>query len=124
MARVEDLSTIGGSFELVVDRGCMHSLGGNRARSAFVDTVVRLTARGSRAYIAGWVPTASGRSRRANATARLGVALFRPDEIATRFGDTFDVELLGEVCERVSMPGALFIGAHGVTLASYWMTRR
>jgi SAM-dependent methyltransferase len=84
---VTDLAKINGTFSLVVDNGCLHSLLGNRAREAYVGTVLRLTRPGSRYFLRCFEKDPRRRFLSMN-------ALVKPGEVEHRFGRWFTIETL------------------------------
>jgi SAM-dependent methyltransferase len=125
LADVTRVGQLGGAFDLIVDRGLLMSLFGERARAAYASTLLRLTAEGGSHYqyqwelpqdprvlSAGWWPT------------RVKGFVISPGEIEDRFGDAFVVEQLHRSIEAADDPGIRRMGIRQVAKTSFWLQRR
>ncbi len=111
VADVTGLAGIDGPFDLVLDYGCLHSLVGERAREAYVRTVLRLTRPGSRFVLTGFVSDPQSRFR------FIPIAL-ETGEVERRFGGEFDIE------DRVVMPGGIRMVLYSTEIHRYRMKRK
>jgi len=112
-------------FDLIVDRGLLMSLFGERTRRSYASALTRLTADGSCIYQDQWelpeVPRAL--SPGWVATAVMGVVV-TPGEVDRRLGDAFLVETLRRSVEPSDDPGMRRMGIRYVAKTSYWLQRR
>lgn len=126
--RIADVTRLGGveeAFDLIVDRGLLMSLFGERARRAYASALVRLAAAGGSAYQYQWVLPEPPRALSAvGLVARTRGVVLVPDELEHRLGHAFSVEVLSRSVEPADDPGIRRMGIRQVAKTSYWLTRR
>ena len=114
-----------GPFDLIVDRGLLMSLFGERARRTYTSAVIRLTTDGSGVYQAQWelpeVPRVLSPGWFVTAAKGIVVA---PDEVEQRLGEAFLIERLCRSVEPTDDPGMRRLGIRSVAKTSYWLRRR
>ncbi len=122
---VTDLDTQLGTFDVVVDRGLLMSLFGERARTAYAERLTALVAPGGGMYQHQWELPGHPRMLSPGwlaATTRGVVAT--PGEVERRFGEAFHVERLHRSIESTADPGIRRMGIREVAVSAYWLTRR
>ena len=124
-ADVTRIGQMGSGFDLIVDRGLLMSLFGERARRAYASALVRLAAEGGSFYQYQWVLPEEPRGLTPGwlATQLKGLVV-APGEIERRFGDAFVVEELHRSIEPTDDPGIRRMGIRQVAKTSYWLQRR
>ncbi len=112
-------------FELIVDRGLLMSLFGERARRSYAWALIRLTTGGSCVYQDQWELPQAPRALSPGwvATAVKGVVV-APGEVERRLGDAFLVETLRRSVEPTDDPGMRRTGIRCVAKMSYWLQRK
>jgi SAM-dependent methyltransferase len=124
-ADVTRLGQLGGAFDLVVDRGLLMSLFGERARGPYASALIRLTAEGGSHYQYQWELPRDPRLLSAGWWAsKVKGFVTSPGEIEDRFGDAFVVEQLYRSIEPTDDPGIRRMGIRQVAKTSYWLQRR
>jgi SAM-dependent methyltransferase len=115
----------GGSYDLIVDRGLLMSLFGERARRAYARRLMRSSGEGSSVYLYQWELPRPPRSPSPGwfATKVKGFVV-APGEIEDRLGDVFEIEPLRRSIERTDDPGIRRLGIAQVAKTSYWLRRR
>ena len=126
--RVADATRLGatdGAFDLIVDRGLLMSLFGERARRAYASALIRLAADGGSLYQHQWVLPQYPRVPSAGWLAtKVKAFVTAPDEIDDRFGEAFAVEQLRRSIEPTDDPGMRRMGIRQIAKTSYWLRRR
>jgi SAM-dependent methyltransferase len=126
--RLGDVTTLeaeDGAYDLIVDRGLLMSLAGERARRAYGEAVVRLAAVGGHAYQFQWVlPARPPPLSPAWLATRTRSVVLAPDELERRLGRAFAVEVVRRSVERADDPVIRRMGIRRVAKTSYWLTRR
>ena len=124
-ADVTRLPGLDGPFDLIVDRGLLMSLFGERARRAYTHAVTALTAPGSVVYQHQWVlPEEPSPLSRAWLATRLNGFVLTPGELEARFGSAFAIEPLTESLEDTDDPGIRRLGIPRVVKTSWLLRRR
>jgi SAM-dependent methyltransferase len=114
-----------GTFDLVVDRGLLMSLLGERARRAYSSTIIRLTAADGNVYQHQWVLPETPRAGSPTwLVSRAKGILLAPGELDRRLGQAFSVEVLSREVAPADDPGMRRIGIRQVAKTTYWLTRR
>jgi SAM-dependent methyltransferase len=126
--RLADVTSLDGSdasFGLIVDRGLLMSLFGERARRSYSAAVTRLASPDARAFEFQWVLPGPPPipSRAWLATKAKGLVL-APDELAARLGSAFAIEVLRRSVEPADDPGMKRLGITRVAKTWYWLTRK
>jgi SAM-dependent methyltransferase len=125
LADVTRLGQLGGAFDLIVDRGLLVSLFGERARGAYASALIRLTADGGSHYQYQWELPRDPRLLSAGWwAARVEGFVVSPGEIQDRFGSAFAGEQLRRSIEPTDDPGIRQMGIRQVAKTSYWLQRR
>lgn len=125
VADVTRSGAVAGVFDLIVDRGLLMSLFGERARRAYASALVRLAAEGGSLYQCQWVlPQEPQVLTPGWLAAQVKGFVIAPNEIERRFGDTFVVEQLHRAIEPTDDPGIRRLGLHQVAKTSCWLQRR
>jgi SAM-dependent methyltransferase len=125
LADVTRLGQMGDGFDLIVDRGLLMSLFGERERRAYASALGSLTAEGGSHYQHQWeLPHDPGVSSAGWWATRVKGFVISPGEIEDRFGGTFEVEQLRRSIEPTDDPGIRRMGIRQVAKTSYWLHRR
>ncbi len=124
-ADVTGLEETDGTFDLIVDRGLLMSLFGERARRAYASSLIHLTADGGCHYQSQWELPQDPRVLSPGwvATTVKGFVI-APNEIERRFGQMFLIEPLHRSVEPTTDPGMRRMGIRHVAKTSYWLQRR
>lgn len=124
VTRPEELAPLG-RFDLIVDRGLLMSLFGERARRRYVATVTAIAADGARCYQHQWeLPAPPRPPSRAWLAARAKGLVLAPGELERRLGEAFTVERLRRDVGPADDPGMRRLGIREVARVSSWLTRR
>lgn len=123
---VTDPHQLEGPFDLIVDRGLLMSLLGERARRAYTTTVTRLAGPAGHVYQHQWAlpeaPPALSRARLlVHGTKGFVLA---SGELERRLGHDFHVETLSRSVEPADDPGIRRLGIRHVAKTTSWLTRR
>jgi SAM-dependent methyltransferase len=125
LAEVTSLPASEGPFDLIVDRGLLMSLFGRRARRAYVQAIRQHASTTAAVFQHQWVlPQPPRPGSRARMAIELQALVLAPDELASRLGGEFDLEVLRRSIEAVDDPGIRRFGITEVAKTSYWLTRR
>ena len=126
--RVMDLTALdeaAGPFDLIVDRGLLMSLAGERARRRYTDTVERLASEGANVYQFQWVlPEPPRAFSPAWLAAKTHSVVLAPDELERRLGRAFSVEIVSRSVEASDDRAIRALGIRRVAKTSYWLSRR
>jgi SAM-dependent methyltransferase len=111
-------------FDLIVDRGLLMSLAGERARRRYVRSLEDRCAPGGSIYSAQWVVPQGTRSPSVWGLSRLSIAVVRPAEMQERFGANFAIAVVHSDAISVDDAWLRRLGLRHVANVSYWMQRR
>lgn len=113
-----------GTYDVVVDRGLLMSLFGERARRTYAECLSRLVAPGGGMYQYQWELPCDPRPLSPGWFAKTmrGLVAAR-GEVEGRFGAAFDVAALHRAVESTADPGIRRMGIRTVAVSAYWLTR-
>jgi SAM-dependent methyltransferase len=122
---VTALPELGGPFSLLVDRGLLMSIFGERARRSYAAALTRLAAERASVYQHQWeLPEMPRAPSRSWLVTRARGFVLAPDELADRLGSDFEIEVLRRTVEPTDDPGIRRLGIRRVAKTSYWLSRR
>jgi len=126
--RVENMTALDaceGRFHLIVDRGLLMSLPGERQRRSYVAILDRLLTETGHIYEAQWTLPSKPRFPTPSwVFARTKAAILGFEELERRFGRAFTIERLVSSIEPVDDRMMRLAGLRRIAKVSYWMTRK